>query len=234
MDNLIKKYKGRIIDCGTNYLIIINQSNSFSLTKEINVITFFSDDINVKDHLKEMYEETFNGDYLKFVKWVLNEYTFGDDIEGFGNPESDSDEYDNAESSDENDTNKEYLYEELVQKANTDRNIKIYSYGKKHRRKPPPDCRCKFNACILSGKRKGLNLKKMNGLDLDVQKSVETSNNFDTFMRMIITKIENDNLNCIAIYCSAGRHRSVTCCEILKKRIYPKSTIYHMELHKYT
>ena len=50
----------------------------------------------------------------------------------------------------------------------------------------------------------------------------------------MITKIEKDDLKIVAIYCSAGRHRSVTCCEILKKRIYPKSNIYHIELKKHT
>ena len=74
----------------------------------------------------------------------------------------------------------------------------------------------------------------MNGLYEDVQKSVQTSSNFDQFMSFVIEKVEKDNLDCISIYCTAGRHRSVTCAELLKKHVYKNGMIIHIELNKIT
>jgi RNase adaptor protein for sRNA GlmZ degradation len=196
------------------------------LNKETERLAFYVAD-DLLEHLNMMYIETFNGEAYSFIEWVLNEYDFNDDIQGF------VDEADDNVSNNLDKTNKDYLYDRLIKNVNVDRKLYIYSYGKRHRKKPPTDCQCTFNACILNSNRAGLDLKKMTGLDRDIQKRVETCSYFDTFMEMLITKIEKDNLHTIAIYCSAGKHRSVSCCEILKNRIYPKSTIYHMELNKY-
>jgi len=226
MNNIIRNHKNRIIDCGTDYQILINGSDTMMLNKDTERVTLYVSD-GLMDHLNTMYIETFNGDAYSFIDWALNEYDFNNDIQGF------ADDVDGDEINDLDKTNKEYLYDELTKNANINRKLMIYSYGKKHRKKPPTDCQCTFNACILNSNRAGLDLKKMTGLDRDIQKRIETCSYFDTFMEMLITKIEKDNLHTIAIYCSAGRHRSVSCCEILKNRIYPKSSIYHMELNKY-
>lgn len=226
MNILIKKYKGRIIEYDDDYQITINKNNVIMFNKETERLSFYVEN-NLKEHLENMYIETFNGDHEKYIEWILNEYDINDDIQGFT-------DNDNNENNDNvKFENKGYLYELLLKKANSDRKLNIYSYGKKHRIKPPSDCQCTFNACILNSNRAGLDLKKFTGLDIEIQKRIESCSYFDKFMEMIITKIEKDNLNTIAIYCSAGRHRSVSCCEILKNKIYPKSTIYHMELNKY-
>ena len=72
-------------------------------------------------------------------------------------------------------------------------------FGKKYRQAPPKDSLVTFNAAIL------------NGLSRAVQKSVERSKKFDTFMDQIISKIEKDDINTLSICCTSGRHRSVTC-----------------------
>ena len=180
MNEIIKKYPNRVVDCTTYYLVMINRSNNMIYKKDIDQLEFYIDDDNFKKHLKDMFSLTFNWNPHEFIEWICKEYNLEDDIEGFNDSDSDSDGDDSNNDSDE-ETNKDYLYDELTKKINPDRKLKIYSYGKKHRRKPPPDCQCTFNACILSGKRSGLNLKKMNGLDLEVQKSVETSKNYDIF-----------------------------------------------------
>jgi len=249
MDELIKKNGKRVQNFGTYYWIAVNQDNGIMIYKDDGFIEFYLDDDLLEDHLSEMYYDTFKKDIFQFSKWVVEEYS-DDDVEGFFD-EADyyQDKYNpsssvkvkgkaktKAKKKIVNESNKDYLYESLRNDIDSDRELNIYSYGKKHRKRLPPQMKCQanFNACILSGRRAGLNLKKLNGLSLDVQKSVETSKNFDTFLSMIVKKIEKDNLTSIAIYCSAGRHRSVTCCEILKKKLYPKSKVYHVELKKHT
>jgi RNase adaptor protein for sRNA GlmZ degradation len=221
----------RFIYCGDQYFVSINKKNYLMINKN-GTMEFYLENDNelLRDHLCEMFQRIYSYDIEKFSEWVLNEYDFENDIEGFGNKDDNDDDDDDLTF---DNTSKSYLYNELNKKATNDRQLKIYSFGKKYRRKGPPSNQFIFNACVLSGKKKGLNLKKLNGLDISVQKSVESSKNFDTFMTMIIEKIEKDNLTSVAICCSAGRHRSVTCCEILKNRIYQKSKIYHMELKKW-
>lgn len=121
-------------------------------------------------------------------------------------------------------------------KWDPNRKLTIYTWGKKYRDRRPPESKCNFNAEVINGqksgfKEKGISLKSVNGLNYDVQQSVKVGRGYINFMRDMIIKIESDNLLTISINCTAGRHRSVSCAEILKREFYSNAIIYHLEIN---
>jgi len=84
----------------------------------------------------------------------------------------------------------------------------------------------------------------MNGLYPEVRRSVESSHNFETFIRQIVEKIEKDNLSIISVCCTsvsssaanqvatptAGRHRSVSVGELLRLHVYPLAEVRHLDV----
>ena len=116
-------------------------------------------------------------------------------------------------------------------KWNSDRTLTIYTWGKKYHEHKPEKSKCNFNAEVIRGQRQGMNLKKVTGLNAEVQLSIKVAAGYIKFMEDIITKIEAEDLYTISINCTAGRHRSVSCAEILKREFYPKSTVIHMDLN---
>lgn len=106
----------------------------------------------------------------------------------------------------------------------------IYSWGRKLRKGPPLNVQKNFNAAILNGRRKGINLKKMDGRWEEVQDVVKKCKMFLSLMESVQKEIEKKDLTIVAFNCSKGRHRSVAAAELLKELLYPNSTIIHLEL----
>lgn len=232
IETLLKNYPQRFQYYGNDvYMIFLDKHNTILYNEVDGMYQYFIENGNLKQHVKDQNEQEFGNSVVPFVMWIVKEFDFSDcDSNVFGF-ESDSEE---SESDDGIRTNRKYLYSNLREIVKTDRQLTIYSWGKKHRRKVPHKIDANFNAAILSGKRKGINLKKLNGLSQEVQQAVETSKNFETFFRQMVEKIERDDINAVGINCTAGRHRSVTCAEILKRELYPHSKIVHLELKKIT
>jgi hypothetical protein len=117
-------------------------------------------------------------------------------------------------------------------KWNPDRQLVIYTWGKRHHKNKPVQSQCNFNAAVINGSREGLNLKKMTGLNKEVQKSVKAGTGYIKFMEFMINKIESNDLQIISLCCTAGRHRCVSCAEILKSDFYPNAVIYHLDISR--
>ena len=130
---------------------------------------------------------------------------------------------------------KPQVYNELTfshLKWNKSRQLVIYTWGKRHHKNKPSQSQCNFNAAVINGSREGLNLRKMTGLNIEVQKSVKAGVGYIKFMEFMINKIESNDLHIISINCSAGRHRCVSCAEILKQEFYPNAIIYHLDVSR--
>jgi len=87
-----------------------------------------------------------------------------------------------------------------------------------------------FSASGLNGRGGNVDLRTMNGLSEGVQRNVARSDRMQEWMRMVVKRIERDNLQTIAVNCSKGRHRSVAAAELLKKYYYPKAVIRHLTI----
>jgi len=115
---------------------------------------------------------------------------------------------------------------------NPERQLTIYTWGKRHHKNKPSQSQCNFNAAVINGHRDGMNLRKLTGLNIDVQKSVKSGIGYIKFMEFMINKIESGDLHTISLNCSAGRHRCVSCAEILKSEFYPNSIIHHLDISR--
>jgi len=96
MDYLLQKHKRRIISLGNNYMVYINKNNYYLVNKNLEGVELVVDNENLEDHLADMLTNTFNKDIISFTEWVLKEYNFDDDNEGFGDTDSDDDTYSNT------------------------------------------------------------------------------------------------------------------------------------------
>lgn len=119
----------------------------------------------------------------------------------------------------------------LVGKYDPERPLTIYTWGKRLKKSKPHQSQKNFNASVLNGRAKGIDLRTTNGLSLDIQRVVSRCTAFKTWINMCVGKIEADNLHTISINCSKGRHRSVAAAEILKKSYYPNSNIIHLTIY---
>ncbi len=122
--------------------------------------------------------------------------------------------------------------------VNTERILKIYTYGTTFMLEPPKDCQKIFNSSILRGSHSnapekfGLSYKsllKLRGTSLKVQKEVRGAELYRSFMEEIVANIEGNNLHVIAIICRAGHHRSVSCAEMLI-HLYPNRIVKHLTI----
>ena len=125
------------------------------------------------------------------------------------------------------------LIKNLKQKIDPNRKLKIFTYGIKRLSNYDKPKNTSFDAQIIrSYFAPDISTKKSTGLDEGVQNGVFASDQFEGFLTSIIDKIESDNLVSISIYCTFGRHRSVSTAEILKKYLYPKSIVKHLTINK--
>jgi len=183
------------------------------------------DDKTLIDKLKSFLDDHPSKGYLEFMKWISETYC-GEEV-AYGFYDSDNEDIDEKPVS-------AHIEEITIPKAiNNDRELLINSWGKAFRERAPAGSQANFNASVLHGRRKGINLKKYNGTSEIVQKSVATSSNFVQFIENILNKVEKENLSVISVNCRKGRHRSVTVCEVLKAYFYPNANIHHIELKKW-
>jgi len=110
------------------------------------------------------------------------------------------------------------------------RKLVIYTWGRRLRTSCPKKIDQNFNASVIYGYKRGSDIKKNDGRSTEIQEMVIRGKQFCDFMGGMIASIEKNNLKIIGINCAKGRHRSVSCAEILKKHYYPYSEIFHLEL----
>lgn len=114
--------------------------------------------------------------------------------------------------------------------ASPHRNLMIYTWGKKTRKSVPEGSQHTFDACCLGSKKRGLNIGKYNGLDEKIQQAIFRAASFSSFVNSIVEKVEKENLDCISIVCTKGKHRSVATAELIRQ-LYPLVTIRHLNKH---
>jgi len=131
----------------------------------------------------------------------------------------------------ENMGNKDYLYRELGGLIkNSERNLKIFSFGDKHKNPETTKYDKTFSVKEMNSNRV-TGLHKLRGTDKIIQKCVEAGSGFDNAMTWIVEYIERENPDSIGIYCRAGHHRSVAVVELLKNYVYKNAIIKHLHIY---
>ena len=87
-----------------------------------------------------------------------------------------------------------------------------------------------FNASVLNGRGAGVDLRKMNGLDPEVQRCVGRCPRCPQWLALTVGAIEKKDLAVIAINCAKGRHRSVAAAELLRALYYPSANVQHLTI----
>lgn len=173
-----------------------------------------------QDAIDAKVSELLEGDRSEFspllLEWV-NEKLTSEDAPGFYSSDEDV----------RTDTTSAPFCDGLTR---SDRPLVIYTWGRKLRKKQPDCVQRNFNAAILNGKRKGVNLKKLDGRSEEVQGVVKKCKLFADLMGSVQELIERENLHIVAFNCSKGRHRSVAAAELLRQVAYPNAEIVHLEL----
>lgn len=124
------------------------------------------------------------------------------------------------------------FWKEVKSIATPDRVISITSFGNKYKNfetvKKKFDC--SFNALHVRSSKSGLNLGKLRGTDVEIQKRIEQGKGFCSFIIDLVTRIEKHDYSNVGVFCSAGHHRSVACVVLLKKFVYKNATVHHLNL----
>jgi hypothetical protein len=166
------------------------------------------------------------------VEWIKDTK---DDIAGFKRePEYISTESKNNDSDDDKIDIKELLPFTDVDGAplifDKNRKITILTWGNRCSNKPQ-GLDYNYNAaCIQRGNKKsGISLRKNDGRNEDIQRGVCRGENFTGLMISMIKSVEKHNYSTIGINCHHGKHRSVTCAELLKKYYWLNASVHHIE-----
>lgn len=114
--------------------------------------------------------------------------------------------------------------------VNKDRNLVIYTRGKAIMKTKPKDSQCSFNAAVLDCRGGGVDLRKMNGLHPEVQRRLLSCYTLPRWLVMFVEKVETNDYNCVDVFCTKGRHRSVAVAELLKTRYYPNAIVKHLTI----
>lgn len=213
-----------LTDCGFKRLGSVFQffSDIYSITilTEPTLQVYISSHVEIspdeiEDKIAELAEESSDEFGPLLLEWV-NEKLTSEDAPGFY---SDSEEG--------SDTVGAPFCEGLTK---SERPLVIYTWGRKLRKRQPDCVQRNFNAAILNGKRKGVNLKKLDGRSEEVQGVVKKCKLFADLMTSVQELIEKENLYIVSFNCSKGRHRSVAAGELLRELAYPNAEIVHLEL----
>jgi len=90
-----------------------------------------------------------------------------------------------------------------------------------------------INAKPLSGRGGGADLKHNALQDAKIVRNVVTSMNAGVGLRWlhsVVRRIEEGDLSCVSVFCSKGRHRSVSSAEVIRSVYYPQATIVHLTI----
>jgi hypothetical protein len=145
------------------------------------------------------------------------------------------DEFDEDDDNSDSKVDKEFIINTCIPmdvSHNEKRKLYIYVWGRKLRARVPDKCEVQhnFNACVLHGKRQGVDWRH-DARDATIRLAVIRGSGFYDFMKSIVITIEKKQLTRIGINCAKGRHRSVTCAIVLKEYFYPESDLFFLELH---
>lgn len=201
-----------------------------------------SDDINnsnINDNVNNDNDSNSYGDYN--CNYLSDESNYSEismnssnsNLENY-DPDDNHSNDDNSSSNDLNDINEKFFSRaSKVNSSQSKRNLTIYTWGNSNRKHKPEESELNFNVIpIVSLKREsGLNLKKLNGTNREIQSCLFQNKKFNSFIDHIVTTIEsNPSLSCISINCKNGIHRSVAVAEILRNEYYSNANVIHLEL----
>ena len=118
----------------------------------------------------------------------------------------------------------------LSREPDRSRQLRIYSYGIAIRSHKPDDSQRNWFVGVMTTKPHGVDLRKYNGKSSEVQAGIAKDPKFASIMNNIVDSVETDNLTCISIACTKGRHRSVAVAELLKSWVYPDAEVIHLTI----
>ena len=97
------------------------------------------------------------------------------------------------------------------------RELTILTWGKALRDRAPPQSERNFDVCQISkGKPHGVDLKKNNGLCVDIQHHVEKQTRYPEYKKIVVDFVlTNPQVKTISINCTKGRHRSVAFAQLI-------------------
>ncbi|CAD7946765.1 unnamed protein product [Amoebophrya sp. A120] len=202
------------------------------------------DEINAEDLQERRFASSFPSRLLQWARAAASEDGFlttggggkinrgKDDLGGgqdvVGTTSDNEDVCDSDDDDDDLSICTTYLPQNL--KYDKTRSLAIYTWGRAILKTTPKQAQANFNATVLSGKGSGINLKKMNGLSLEIQSKISRCSLFPVWMEMVVKKVEAENFHAIAVNCRKGRHRSVAAAELLKKLYYPNARTHHLTI----
>lgn len=180
------------------------------------------DENDLKDFVSEILQmERYEFFATDIIEWVEMKRQEDEECPGFILTETP--EY-------EEHTHLEGEYLKSLVEHDENRHLTIYTWGNKLMKAKPQNSQKNFNASILNGRGRGIDLRIMNGLSDEIQKVISRCNRFDDWIAMCIRNIEDNNLHSISVNCSKGRHRSVAAAEIMKKIYYHDADIVHLTI----
>ena len=109
------------------------------------------------------------------------------------------------------------------------KDLVIITWGKAHSKHTPKESQRNWVVNNISIKDYGLNLKKINGKNKELQAKMMCDPKFMEVVESIVKEISENNYETISINCDKGKHRSVAVAEIVKK-YYPRAEMIHMDL----
>jgi len=169
------------------------------------------------------WDETFGSRLLRWVEnAIVQDHAAGD--------ESTADATEDEREASKVDVGLSKLLTPAELGATADRVLKIYTWGdkvvSKHNLEQETGCTTHFNAKPLDGRGGGADLKLNATQDPRIVRNVCSSmmhNEGMLWLKRIVHEIERADLHSISIFCSQGRHRSVSAALILKSRYYPNA-----------
>lgn len=115
------------------------------------------------------------------------------------------------------------------------RHVSLYTWGSQKRKHRPSQAQ--KNICVTgisTYKPQGINLKRVIGLNKDLQAVVQQHKRFAGYMDTALRLLREDSKLCsLSVNCQKGRHRSVAFAELLAKRLRAlgyEVDVYHLEL----
>jgi len=119
---------------------------------------------------------------------------------------------------------------------NPTRRLHIYTWGDAILKKTSLKTRGSqfdINAKPLNGRGGGANTRQNALQDARIRLNVASSLGEERGRNMLVQtlwKIEAEDLSCISVFCTKGRHRSVSMALLLKMVYYPQATIEHLTI----